>query len=757
MNQYYSIPARIYKTCLRAYSTLACICKACRSTKKPILAHICNACLLFYSVLYLTACQPNSKNDVPAADEDWEVYRGTAAANQFSALDQINTTNVQQLEPVWEYHSGDAGERTTIQCNPLIIDGVMYITSPKLAVIALDAQSGEELWKFVPESENTISGVNRGVTYWQEGEEKRILFTAGYYLIALDANTGEIITNFGDNGRVDLREGLIYPAEELSLSATSPGIIHKDLIIMGSATGEGYNSSPGFVRAYDVRSGEMAWVFHTIPQEGEAGYDTWDWQEGEWYGAVNVWGGLSLDKERGWVFLATGSPSYDFYGANRKGKNLYGNSVIAVDATTGEYIWHYQVVHHDLLDYDLPCAPSLVSITIDGEEKDAVVQPTKMGYLVVLDRETGEPLFEMEEQAVPGSDIPGEEAWPTQPYPKTGFYTRQTLTEDDLREFSTGTDDDPLEEYRQYRYEGRFTPPSIQGSLAMPSTWGGGLWGGASVNPHTEVMFINANELASINKIRPVTVRDEVAVMDDQPDAELSIQLGQNLYELNCSACHGADRQGIPPSFPSLMEVGERYESDKIAGIIRNGNGAMPAYSQFPDRELGSIVRFLEEGGESMENTTVSSSEQRPQRYVTAGYNKFLDKKGYPLSKPPWGSLNAIDLTTGELKWKIPLGEIEELTEMGIPVTGNRTFGGCISTAGGLVFIGATTDEKIRAFDAESGEELWQAELPAGGYAVPATYMVEGRQYVVIAAGGGGRGGTPTSDTYIAFALPEQE
>ncbi|WPP49345.1 outer membrane protein assembly factor BamB family protein [Catalinimonas niigatensis] len=712
--------------------------------------------LALFFLLYLTACQSEKQHEDPVADENWPVYRGTKAANQFSSLDQINTSNVSTLVPAWTYHTGDADERSTIQCNPLVIDGVMYITSPKLAVLALNAQNGEEIWKYEPESENTIAGVNRGVTYWSDGQEERIIFTAGYDMMALNASDGKVIQSFGKEGKVDLREGLIYPVEKLSLSSTSPGIMYQDLIIMGSSTGEGYNASPGFVRAYDVRTGERVWTFHTIPQEGEAGYDTWDWEEKGWYGGVNVWNGFSLDEERGWVFLATGSPSYDFYGANRKGENLYGNSVIAVEAATGKYVWHYQVVHHDLLDYDLPCAPSLVTITLDDQEVEAVVQPTKMGYLVVLDRETGKPLFEMEEQPVPASDIPGEEAWPTQPYPKTGFYTRQNLTKDDLRTFSTGTNEDPEEEYAKYRYEGRFTPPSIEGSLAMPSTLGGGLWGGASVDPRTQTLYINANEMASINKVRPVTVHEEVGVMDDQTDAEPDVALGQTLYELNCSACHGVDRKGIPPAFPSLMEVGDRHATDKIAGIIRNGNGAMPAFSQFSDRELSSMVMFLEQGEDVIQSTRLSSTENKGQRYVIAGYGKFLDKKGYPFTAPPWGSLNAIDLHTGELKWRVPLGEVEELTQQGIPITGTRNFGGCISTSGGLVFVAASTDEKIRAFDAESGEELWEAELPAGGYAVPATYMVDGRQYVVIAAGGGGRGGTPTADAYVAFALPEE-
>ncbi|MGB3848701.1 MAG: PQQ-binding-like beta-propeller repeat protein, partial [Tunicatimonas sp.] len=387
--------------------------------------------------------------------DQWRVYRGSAGALQYSALRQIDITNVHQLQPAWTYRTGDAGERTTIECNPIIIDDLMYVTSPQLDLVALDAATGIERWRFRPPEE--ASGVNRGVTYWEDGQDRRIFYGAGVNLYALDAQNGQPVAAFGEGGRLDLRKHLGADPATLSITLSTPGIVYGDLLIIGSATGEGYNASPGHIRAYDVRRGELAWIFRTLPQPSTFGYDTWQWLPGENYGGANNWGGLSLDEARGVVYVATGSPTYDFYGANRLGENLFGNCVIALDATTGRRKWHYQAVHHDLWDYDLACAPTLMTIPHRGRAVEVVVQPTKMGTLIVLDRETGQPLTDTQETPAPASDVPGEQAHPTQPMQSELVIVKQGLDEDRLTNISPEAEAYARQEFAKYRNEGFFT------------------------------------------------------------------------------------------------------------------------------------------------------------------------------------------------------------------------------------------------------------------------------------------------------------
>ena len=717
-----------------------------------------NPLLLILITVILAIClqpalqaQPPRAINPPSPYAHWRTYRGTADALQYSSLRQIDTTNVHRLQPAWTYRTGDAGERTNIECNPIIIDGTMYVTSPQLDLIALDAATGKEQWRFKPPNE--ASGVNRGVTHWEQGQ--RILYGAGTCLYALDVRSGQPVAAFGENGRIDLRKDLGTDPASLSISLTTPGIIYQDLLIIGSATGEGYNASPGHIRAYDLRSGELSWIFHTLPQPNTFGHDTWQWQAGENYGGTNNWGGLSLDEARGVVYVATGSPTYDFYGANRRGENLFSNCVIALDATTGHRKWHYQAVHHDLWDYDLACAPTLMTIPHRGQEVDVLVQPTKMGTLIVLDRETGQPLTDTQETPVPASDVPGEQAHPTQPMQSNLVIVQQGLEEDRLTNISPEAQAYARQEFAKYRNEGFFTPPSQRGTLAMPSTRGGFGWGGVSYDPENQVLYATANEVALILKINPVEeAGTKLPVRHAGEIARAENQLGKNLYLTNCSNCHGAQRQGVPNAFPALTGLRERLKRSQVARIITKGKGSMPAHPQFSAQQLENLVDFLFDTN-TVRLPAEAPPARAPDRYVLDGFKLFLDQEGYPATRPPWGTLNAVDMTTFELLWKVPLGAYPELLARGIPPTGTQHFGGCVATAGGLVFAGGSADAKFRAFSTATGEVLWETQLPAGGYATPAVYAVGGRQYVVIAAGGGNRNGTPSGDAYVAFALPE--
>lgn len=679
----------------------------------------------------------------------WETYRASKTAAQYSGLEQINRENVHLLEPAWTYHTGDGGNRTPMECNPIIIGHKMYVTSPQLDLIALEAGSGEELWRFSPSDGRQAGGVNRGVTYWASSGRGRIFMPIGHYLYAVDADEGVLVDDFGDQGKLDLRENLGRDPKSLSIALSTPGIIFNDLLIIGSATGEGYDASPGHVRAYDAETGAFRWIFHTIPQEEEFGHDTWNWIEGENYGGTNNWGGMSLDKEKGWVYVATGSPTYDFYGGNRLGENLFGNCVIALDASTGERQWHYQAVTHDVWDYDLPCAPTLVDIPWEGTTRKALVQPTKMGELIVLDRYTGEPLLDMEERTVPPSYIPGEVAHPTQKFNQGIQIVPQGLDIAYLTNISDSASAYVKEEFHKYRNEGMYTPPSAEGTITFPATRGGMLWGGASYDPKQHIMYVNANEIPMILQVSKIADGTFEAGNENQVN-------GYRTYMYNCSNCHGADRGGMAEAYPALLGIGDKYSKDEIKQIISGGKGVMPAFSQFDAARLESLVNFLMTGENPEESNEEIASEKGVDRYALNGFRIFTDQEGYPASRPPWGTLNAVDLKTMQIKWKVPLGYYPALKERGVPDTGTQNFGGCVATGGGLVFIGGSADEMFRAFDAETGEVLWEYKLPAGGYAVPSVYEVDGRQYVVIAAGGGNRIGTPTGDAYVAFALPEK-
>lgn len=676
---------------------------------------------------------------------DWAIYRGDKRSNQYSETAQINATNVHKLESVWEYHTGDP-DGPSMYSNPIIIDGLMYFTTPRLDAVALNAVTGEEVWKFVSAVHEpggkVFRGRSRGVTFWEGAEGKRIFHFVNNRVYALDARTGALIPSFGRGGYIDLRHHLSIDSTKASIEVTTPGIVYKNFLIVTSRVPEEYNSTPGDVRAYDAVTGEFKWIFHTVPQKGEFGYDTWEWVEGERYGGANPWGGFSVDGKRGWVFFATGSPANDFYGGFRKGTNLFGNCVIALDATTGKRIWHYQTVHHDIWDYDNPPAPILVTLGKDEQRKDAVVQLTKMGFTFVLDRETGEPLFPVEEIPVPPSRIPGEQAWPTQPFPlKPPPLVRLSLNESDLTQVTPESHAAALEQFHKYETGFIYTPPSLQGTITTPSHQGGVEWGGASFDPYSGVMFVNANEAPSINTLR-------MFYDIDKKDASPA-EAGAIIYSKNCTSCHGLERQGNPPVYPAVNAI---TKSDgEIREILRHGKGIMPAFGQFSNSEIDALIAYLK----SDESEIPIDSAGSLVRY-SVGIPFFVDPYGAPAISPPWGTLNAVDLNNGSILWKVPLGEYPELVAKGIRNTGAKNFGGPVATAGDIIFIAATPDEKIRAFDTHSGQLLWEHKLPAGGYATPSVYVIDEKQYVVIAAGGGGKNGTKYGDSIIAFALPEE-
>lgn len=615
--------------------------------------------LVLISSHSLQADQPASK--------DWIAVGGDRGAQRYSSLNQINRKNVSQLKVAWTFQTGELNRQRqkTIECTPLIIEGVMYISTGHLRVVALNAASGEELWSFDPFENHSAAGplasggVNRGVAYWCDEEpngKRRIIHgTSDGRLFSLDAKTGKLDTEFGNAGVKDLREDLQRDISKLGYGPTSAPAICGNNIIIGVSNGEGPgDAAPGDIRAFDVETGKQVWRFHTVPREGEYGNETWAKDSWKNRGGANAWGGVSVDVERGMVFAGLGSAAFDFYGGDRHGQNLFANCTIALEAKTGERRWHFQTLRHDMWDHDLPIYPNLVTVTHAGKKIPAVAQVTKTGYVFLIDRESGEPLFEIEEREVPASDVPGEQASPTQPIPvKPPPFAVQHFDETNVTNIGVENRDYVLNLIKEIRTGAAFLPPSLEGSVVMPGYHGGANWSGASFDPETGTLYVNSNNVPNV-----------ITLEKANPEA--------------------------------------KYE------------------------------------------------------YRHKGYIQLRDQEGYPAIEPPWGVLTAINLNQGEITWQVPLGEYEELTARGVPQTGTETFGGTIVTAGGLVFIAGTKDEKFRAFDKTTGEVLWEHKLPAGGYATPATFSVDGKQYVVIAAGGAGKLRTKAGDSFVVFTLREE-
>ena len=671
------------------------------------------------------------------AAEEWPVYGGSEG-RRFSSLKQINKSNVSKLQVAWTYDTADGPGG--LQTHPIVVDGILYGNTPKHKAIALDAATGKLLWKFDPGIESR--GPNRGLTYWARGNDKRIFASVRNHVYALNARTGIPIPSFGKDGHIDLHEDLGRDPKLQSVALTSPGVIYKDLLIVGGRVSEGLPASPGDIRAYDVVTGKLRWSFHTLPHPGEFGYDTWPKEAWTYSGAANNWPGMVVDEKRGIVFVPTGSAAADFYGANRTGDNLFASCMIALNAATGERIWHFQAIKHDIWDRDFPSPPTLVTVKQNGKMVDAVAQTSKQGFVYLFDRANGKPLFPIEYRKYPASPVPGEVAAETQPLPtKPAPYARQRLTEDMLTNRTPEAHAWALEQFRKFRSDGQFVPLAVdQETIVFPGFDGAAEWGGSAFDPESGLLFVNSNEMAWRS-----------ALTEAKPEAS-----GRQVYLAQCAVCHRDDMAGAPPQVPSLKDLGTRAKVADVTTLIQQGVGRMPGFPKLPAASLKVLLEYVMSG----QDKELVSGAPSPidMKYRFTGYNKFLDPDGYPAIAPPWGTLNAINLNTGEYAWKIPFGEYPELAAKGMKNTGTENYGGPIVTAGGLLFIGATSfDKKFRAFDKLTGKLLWETTLPFSGSATPATYEVNGRQYVVIAAGGGKARGAESGGIYVAFALPQAD
>lgn len=682
---------------------------------------------------------------------DWPVFNGDGNGDHYSPLTQINRRNVGQLRPAWSY---DTGEEGGLETNPLVIGGVVYANTPSRKVIALDAVSGRLLWKF----DSGVPGVGpvRGVAYWTDGRDARILAGVNNFLYALNAADGKPIPAFGEGGRLDLRKELGRDYRTQSFMMTSPGVIYRDLIIVGGMEPEDHPAPPGDIRAYDVRTGAMRWIFHTIPHPGEFGYDTWP--PGAWTsaGAANNWAGMVVDARRGIVYAPTGSAVTDWYGADRVGDDLFADTLLALDAATGRRLWHFQGVHHDLWDRDFPAPPVLLTVTSGGRRVDAVAQTTKSGYVYLFDRVTGTPLFPIVESRYPASTVPGEVAAATQPLPTLPApFTRQGITEDILTNRTPEAHAWAVKKFRTLAGGdgGQFVPPRLDKLLGnLPGANGGGEWGGPAVDPTTGILYVNANE----------TPRFTGLVLPPRATSR-----EERVYQQRCSACHGVTRAGAPPEIPSLVGIDQRMTDQQIADIIRQGRRRMPGFSDVSEDQVKGLIRYLKGTAVAVAASRKpalpdESDDGEPGSAGASIYKSskgwFNDPDGFPAITPPWGTLSAIDMNTGRYLWHIPLGYYPELAARGLTNTGTLNYGGPLVTAGGVVIIGATAfDRKIRAFDSRTGRLLWEGELPLPGLASPATYVVRGKQYILIATGGEGGGSQfrgRTGGIYQAFALP---
>lgn len=695
----------------------------------------------------------------------WSTYKADNEGTAYSVLDQVTLYNVNQLEVAWTHKFSDAPEGSrgaNSESNPIIIDGVMYTMSARHRVYALNATTGEQVWSFDPFNGAAGGGVGRGVTYYEDGADKRIMFTGGDQLFSVNAATGRLITSFGNGGKVSMNAGMRGDPDKISVIPTTPGIIYQDLYIIGNEVSELYGAEPGHIRAYHVKTGALVWTFHTVPQPGELGYDSWPEDAWKYVGGANNWGGMTVDEKRGMVFLSTGSPTYDYYGKDRVGNNLFGNSVIALDARTGKYRWHFQTVHHDLWDYDLPAAPNLITVIHNGKKIDAVAQTSKLGYIYTFNRDTGVPLWPIEERPVPASDIPGEVASPTQPFPtKPKPYARQIITEADIANYSKASHDTLIQRFKSFRYEGPFTPPSIKGTFMMPGSRGGSSWGGGAVDPTKGIIYVKSNDSPEIATMKKV-VQNETANLS-------AYAQGKALYNTYCVACHMPDKNGDESGNPSLVAFETRLSREDALNKIKRGGGKMPSFASVIAGKEEAIISYLFEKEPSAPRSgreqsflkeiqannaanKIADIKEDDQYLNLTAYGQFTDSERRQGIKPPFGQLHAINLNTGEFEWTVTIGNTPDSQLPGTPETGASGSAGPLVTKGGLLFIGSTRDRKFRALDQKTGKIVWEYTLPGIANANPSTYWSNGKQYIAISVAGDAAN---PAGYMIAFALPK--
>ncbi|HWI84890.1 MAG TPA: PQQ-binding-like beta-propeller repeat protein [Sphingomonas sp.] len=683
-----------------------------------------------------------------ASTVDWRHYEGDAGAAHYSPLTQITPANVARLSVAWRY---DLGSGTSV-ANPLIVDGIAYLIGGGGTIVALDAASGNQLWS-LPDA----APGNRGLALWKsaDGAEKRIFYTAGKRLHAIDAATGKVITSFD----VDLRVGLGRPPAQIGqIQSRSPGRVFGDLIIVGSAPGEDYTAAAGDIRAYNVRTGILAWTFKTIPDASDpAALATWGANPRAEHGGANSWTGLALDERRGIVFAVTGSSTYDFWGVDRPGANLYSDCIIALDARTGRRLWHFQTVHHDLWDYDLAASPVLLTIRRGGRRVDAVAVAAKTGMVFVFDRLTGKPLYPIEERPVPQGGMPGELISPTQPFSTLEPFVRQRFGVEDLDPALPPAEAQAFAaRLRAARNEGIFTPPSERETVEMPGSNGGANWGGSAADPRHGLFFAFGFDVPAIIQLRKTNPANSGGV------GATAQARGQDIYSRNCSGCHGADRAG-QGSFPSLIGITGRVSPEIVTEIIHQGRAPMPAFPQIVGAGMDDLMAFLTNGAAKGADASATASPPPPTvaRWRTE-YGYLFSAARNPPIRPPWSSLSAYDLNSGKRLWRIPLGNDPNYPIKG-PETGiglNKL--GIVVTGGGLIFAATSRDHTLRAIDPRTGAVLWRTTLPAASSGTPSTYAVNGRQYLLVPVASSGeknpreqQGVAPARNSYVAYALPE--